>query len=92
MSTVSERKNAFTLIELLVVIAIIGMLLAIIVPALRNAKNKAKSLMCKNALHQYGLATRILGRDGLAFDEVGQQRDGRMRHQVFVSGSHWISI
>jgi prepilin-type N-terminal cleavage/methylation domain-containing protein/prepilin-type processing-associated H-X9-DG protein len=56
MSTVSEKNNGFTLIELLVVIAIIGMLLAIIVPALNKAKNKAKSLMCKNALHQYGLA------------------------------------
>lgn len=56
MCTVPARNNGFTLIELLVVIAIIGLLLAIIVPALSKAKNKAKFILCKSALHQYGLA------------------------------------
>jgi prepilin-type N-terminal cleavage/methylation domain-containing protein/prepilin-type processing-associated H-X9-DG protein len=56
MRAAPSRNNGFTLIELLVVIAIIGLLLAIIVPALSKAKDKAKFLLCKNALHQYGLA------------------------------------
>ena len=48
-------KRAFTLIELLVVIAIIAMLLAIIMPALKKAKEAAREIICKSNLKQYGL-------------------------------------
>lgn len=41
-----NRKNAFTLIELLVVIAIIGLLLAILIPALQYAKVQATAIIC----------------------------------------------
>jgi prepilin-type N-terminal cleavage/methylation domain-containing protein/prepilin-type processing-associated H-X9-DG protein len=41
-----KPRNAFTLIELLVVIAIIGLLLAIIIPALKSAKNIAAAAVC----------------------------------------------
>lgn len=50
------KSKGFTLIELLVVIAIIGLLLSVIMPALRKAKENAKFMICKSALHQYGLA------------------------------------
>jgi len=49
------RKHAFTLIELLVVIAIIGLLLAVVIPALKKAKEAARELICKTNLKQYGL-------------------------------------
>ncbi len=49
-------KSAFTLIELLVVIAIIGMLLAILTPALKRAKEHMKFLVCKTNLKGYGTA------------------------------------
>ncbi|MBN1127267.1 MAG: prepilin-type N-terminal cleavage/methylation domain-containing protein [Sedimentisphaerales bacterium] len=49
------KKRAFTLIELLVVIAIIGILLAIVVPALNKAKEAARELICKTHLRQYGV-------------------------------------
>jgi prepilin-type N-terminal cleavage/methylation domain-containing protein/prepilin-type processing-associated H-X9-DG protein len=50
------RKKAFTLIELLVVIAIIALLLAILLPTLSMVKEKARVVICKTNLKQYGLA------------------------------------
>jgi prepilin-type N-terminal cleavage/methylation domain-containing protein len=50
-------KKGFTLIELLVVIAIIALLLAVLTPSLQKAKDQAKFVVCKNNLHQYGVAT-----------------------------------
>jgi prepilin-type N-terminal cleavage/methylation domain-containing protein len=50
----TNEKNGFTLIELLVVIAIIALLVSIIIPALRAAKNSAKDMMCLSHLNQIG--------------------------------------
>ena len=50
------KKHAFTLIELLVVITIVALLLAIITPALRKAKEYAKRVICSSNSRQTGLA------------------------------------
>jgi len=53
------RKNAFTLIELLVVISIIALLVAILMPALNQARAQAQMAVCASQLKQVGIAIGI---------------------------------
>ena len=56
MFRVQTKRRGFTIVEVLVVIAIVGLILALLLPAVQNSRAAARRLQCLNNIRQIGLA------------------------------------
>jgi len=77
-----SKLKGFTLIELLVVIAIIALLIAILLPSLRRARNQTRAVVCQANLKQWGTILAI-------YTEDNQGRLPR-RYEWFLRGSYLL--
>lgn len=93
MTFARERQSGFTLIELMVVVGVIGVLIAILLPTLGKAKERAKRSACLSNLRQVHLAFSYYGADHEERVPLGYRSASKQFNSMIYSttaGGQWV--
>lgn len=91
MKPFRPHANGFTLVELLVVIAIIGILSAMVLPAIQSSRERARVFFCESNLMQVGLAVRTYEQLHGYFPAGSVQEPGPVRSVPRGYHHNWLS-
>src|ERR1700759_5666738 len=89
----SNKASAFTLAELMVVVAILGLLVALLLPAIQAARESSRGISCRNNLKEIGLA---FANYESVHKELPKGAEGRMDRTLFPASmfgfSWWVQV
>src|SRR6478609_6442779 len=89
----TKRRRAFSLVELMVVIALLGIMIAMLLPAIQAARERSRATACSNHMKQVGLALNDFESTHGHFPKGGEGRFDRSLSPAPMYGfSWWVSI